>query len=130
MNHMAFSRFGAGLMGLVIAGEAVALFVGMHILSERSNPWICWKNDFLLGVDILTGTGLLYFAVVNGRTTPSYLVYLLIALALLTHGYRAWEHQANVPHRFCTNMPLFVFNNIKLLGLLAITVALVILNSI
>ncbi len=126
MNNMAFFRFGTGLIGLVIVGEAVALFVGMHILSERSNPWICWKNDFLLGVDILTGTGLLYFAVVNSRLNPFHLVSLFIVLALLTHGYRAWEYQANVSHGFCVNVPLFVFNNIKLLGLLAITGALVI----
>jgi hypothetical protein len=128
MNATAFFRVSVGLVGLLMVGEAVALFVGMHLLSERSNPWIGWKNDCLLGIDLLTGGGLLCFAVMNGRINPFSLVYLLVTLALVAHGYRVWEHEANVPHKFCINLPLFVFNNIKLLGLLAITGILTILK--
>ena len=38
------------LTGLVIAGEALALQVGMHFLSERNNPWISFKNALLVHV--------------------------------------------------------------------------------
>ena len=121
MNNLSLLRIGMGLIGLVILGEALALLVGMHFLSERSNPWVSFKNDLLLSVDMITGAGIIYFAVVNGRMSQSHVVYFVVALALLTHGYRAWEYWVNVPHKFCINTALFAFNSVKLVGLLVIT---------
>ena len=33
------------LTGLVIAGEALALVVGMRVLSPGDNPWVSLKSD-------------------------------------------------------------------------------------
>jgi hypothetical protein len=42
----------------------------------------------------------------------------VVGLALLTHDYREWEHLARAGNPFCANAPLFVVNNLKLVGLL------------
>jgi hypothetical protein len=55
-------RIASLLTGLTMAGEALALLVGMHILSAVDNPWISVKNDLFLALDIVAGLGLLYHA--------------------------------------------------------------------
>ena len=39
--------------GILIAGEALALLVGMHLLSGSGNTWVSAKNDRLIGLDII-----------------------------------------------------------------------------
>jgi hypothetical protein len=53
------------LTGMVVAGEALALLVGMHLLNEGDNPWPSLKNDFFLALDIAAGLGLIYLALVH-----------------------------------------------------------------
>jgi hypothetical protein len=48
--------------------------------------------------------------------------YAVFALLLLTHVYREWEYLVGAPGAFCANLPLFVFNTIRLLGLVAAVV--------
>ncbi len=120
MGELDFLRIGMGLVGLLIFGEACALLVGMHFLSSRSNPWISLKNDLFLGVDIITGLGLLFCAVAAAGTAPGVAAYIFLAAAALTHGYRLWEYAAGAANRFCINLPLFVFNDIKLVGVLIV----------
>lgn len=128
MNILHLLRVSAFLIGLAIVGEALALLVGMHILSERGNPWVSIKNDLLLGVDIVTGAGLMYLAVVNGRMDRSNWAYFVVALALLAHAYREGEYLWQIPDRFCVNAPLFAFNNVKLIGLLVIIIGAAVLK--
>ena len=127
MNYLPLLRVGLGIIGLVIFGEAFTLLVGMHFLSDRGNPWISLKNDFFQGVDILNGVGLLNLALANGWMSQIHLVIFVITIALLSHGYRAWEYWVNVSTRFCINRPLFAFNNIKLVGPLVIAGAVTVL---
>ena len=108
------------LTGLTTAGEAFALLVGMHILSASDNPWISVKNDLFLALDIVAGLGLFYL--VLARRTAPYAFYFLVGLALLTHGYRVWEYLARASNPFCANAPLFIVNNLKLVGLLVIAI--------
>jgi hypothetical protein len=110
------------LTGAVVAGEALALLVGMHLLSESDNAWLSAKNDFFLALDILAGLGLLYLALAHRGPAWPYALYSLAGLALLTHGYREWEYLARAANPFCANLPLFVVNNLKLAGLLAVAI--------
>jgi hypothetical protein len=108
------------LTGMVIAGEALALLLGMHLLSEGGNPWISFKNDLSLVLDIVVGLGLVYLALAHRGAAWPYALYSLAGLALLTHGYREWEYLAGAGNAFCANTPLFVVNNLKLVGLVAV----------
>ena len=50
------------LISLLIAGEAAALAIGMHILKKSDNPWISLKNDLMLAFDVVVGCVLILFA--------------------------------------------------------------------
>ena len=107
------------LIGLVIVGEALALLVGMHILSERVNPWISFKNDLLLAFDFFSGAALVFLSLRN--SDPGGLIFWIAAgLALVTHAYRDWEYLIQAANLFCLNLPLFVVNNFKLAGVIVI----------
>jgi hypothetical protein len=108
------------LTGIVIAGEALALVLGMHVLSPGGNPWISLKNDLLLGLDIVVGAGLLIVAANRGSPPASGIFYVLVCTALVTHGYREGEVLARAGNAFCANAPLFAVNSLKLVGLLPI----------
>lgn len=105
--------------GLFIAGEALALLVGMHFSSEGDKTWITFKNDLFLVLDIVLGLGLVYLALAHRGAAWPYALYVLAGLALLTHGYREWEYLAGADNAFCATTPLFVVNNLKLAGLVA-----------
>lgn len=103
------------LTGLVIAGEALALVVGMHILSPGNNPWISLKNDLLLGLDLIAGTGLIVLATVS---TGAYIPMVLFAD--FHRDYHTWISYMGLAQPFCANVPLFAVNSLKLLGLLVV----------
>jgi hypothetical protein len=108
--------------GLFIAGEALALLIGKHFSSEGDDSWISVKNNLFLALDILAGLGLVYLALAQRGAAWPYALYSLAGLALLTHGYREWEYLAGTDNAFCANTPLFVVNNLKLFGLVAVLV--------
>ena len=121
MNDLPF-KMTALLTGMVVAGEALALLVGMHLLSKGDNSWISAKNDLFLALDIVAGLGLVYLALAHRGSAWPYALYSLVGLALLTHGYREWEYLARAGNPFCANAPLFVLNNLKLVGLAAVAI--------
>ena len=118
MNALPFNTT-AGLTGVVIAGEALALLVGVFFLSAGSNPWISVKNDTFLACDIAAGLGLVYLALARLGTGWPYALYFLLAIALLTHGYREWEYSARASNPFCANLSLFLVSKIRIAGLSA-----------
>ncbi|MGD8967892.1 MAG: hypothetical protein PVI07_10335 [Anaerolineae bacterium] len=113
------------LTGIVIVGEALALVVGMRILSPSGNPWISLKNDLFLGLDVIVGLGLIVLVAMNGRGVPSGLLYGLVFISVVAHGYREWEYLVRAGNAFCANTPLFVLNNLKLIGLLVVVAGVV-----
>jgi hypothetical protein len=115
---MTFSKIVAFLTGSVVAGEALVLLVGMHILSKGPNPWITFKNDLLLAIDILTGLSLVYLVLSKLDFSLSVWFWPLAILILLTHSYREWEYLAHMTNAFCANLPLFVVNTLKLCGII------------
>jgi hypothetical protein len=108
------------LIGLVIAGEALALVVGKHVLSPGDNPWVSLKNDLFLGLDVVAGVGLVIVAASRDGPLAPGIFYALVFTALVTHGYRDWEVLARASNPFCANAPLYAVNNVKLAGLLVI----------
>jgi hypothetical protein len=108
--------------GLFIAGEALALLVGMHFSSQSDKSWVSVKNNLFLALDILAGLGLVFLALVQRGAAWPYALYALAGLALLTHGYREWEYLAGTDNAFCATTPLFVVNNLKLVGLVAVLI--------
>jgi hypothetical protein len=96
------------LTGLLIAGEALVLAVGMHVLSPGGNPWISLKNDLFLALDVLTGLGLVVVAATTRRVAPSGILYALVLISAIAHGYREWEYLVGASNAFCANAPLFV----------------------
>jgi hypothetical protein len=105
-----------------MAGEALALLVGMHLLSESTNPWISFKNDLFLGLDIIAGLGLILVAATNRDARTSIVFYGSAFVSIAAHGYREWEYLARTSNMFCVNAPLFAMNNLKIIGLLIIVV--------
>lgn len=118
MNSLTLFKLAAALTGAAVAGEALALLVGMHILGEGDNPWISLKNDALIGLDILCGLGLMGVALICRDPANSTWLYLFAAGSLLSHLYREWEYLAQASNPFCANRPLFAVNNLKLVGLI------------
>ena len=112
-------RIITGLTGAVIAIESLALFVGLRILSPEQTPWAGPKNDAFVLLDVIVGGGLIYLEMTSREGPFPPVFFVLVAVSLLAHGYREWEYLAGVDDRFTFNLPLFLFNNIRLVGLLA-----------
>jgi hypothetical protein len=49
----------------MVAGEALALLVGVRILNKDGHSWISPKNDLFLAIDIVAGVGLGYLALAH-----------------------------------------------------------------
>jgi hypothetical protein len=119
MGDLAF-KTATLLTGAVIAGEALALLVGMHVLSGGDNDWVSTKNDLFLALDIVAGLCLVFLALAHREGVWPYALGFLGGFALLTHAHREWEYLTGASNAFCANAPLFVVNSLKLAGLLAI----------
>jgi hypothetical protein len=112
----------SGLTGTVIAVESLILCIGVRFSASEGERWICLKNDILVVADTITGMGLIVFALMFRRVSGlpyAGMFYVLIIISIVTHGYREWEYLTGVENKFFFNFPLFVFNNIRLFGLVA-----------
>jgi hypothetical protein len=110
------------LTALVIFGEALALTVGMVLVQRGQNPWFTPRNAVLLGLDLLLGGLLIYLAWSGSEQMVSWALIGAGLISLLAHAYRDLEYFSGTPLPFCANQPLFIVNNLKLLGLLIVTV--------
>jgi len=104
-----------------IASQAIALFIGMHLLSPMPNPWISPRNTLWLVLDLVCGIGLAYL--VLGRGVPRRDAYMLALVlpALGSHLYREWEYLSRTTASpFLENEPLWIVNSLKLVGLVIV----------
>lgn len=115
-----FLKSASLVTGGLLAGEAIFLLIGMNF-TEENNRWATPKNNWLALSDLLTGLGMIYQAQNNQELYDSQTLYFYSSLSTLTHTYRECEYFKDKENKFCTNMPLFVMNNIKLLGSLVVT---------
>ena len=104
------------LTGLVVAGESLALLIGMHLFA-RAEAWMGLKNDLLAIFDVALGVVLVVLALRRGDVVFPVLVQVLILISALTHLYRGWEYLAGAGDRFFFNLPLLVFCGLRLAGL-------------
>jgi hypothetical protein len=110
------------LVGAIVAGEATALAIGMHLIKKSESPWISLKNDLLMALDVVVGLALILIAFDGGALIQPIWFSIFVMIGLVTHIYRIWENLAGRETPFCGNRPLFIFNNLKFIGLLLILV--------
>jgi len=106
------------LTGLLIVGEAIALFVGMGFIVKPRPEWWSRKNITFLMDDLFFGTILILLAF--GILNAAWIYWVSIISTFLSHAWRDAEFVAGFPNRFCGNSALFVVNNLKLVGLISI----------
>ena len=111
------------ITGLLMLGEAKVLFAGLRLAKLAKNPWFTVINRFMLGSDILFGFILLSFVFLAESNIAYIIFWVAVCFSSLTHGYREWEYLAQRENRFCANIPQFIVNNFKLIGLLLILFA-------
>jgi hypothetical protein len=120
-NTAKLLRLIAGLTGAVVAGESLALLVGMHVFA-KAEAWIDTKNIALALFDVAVGVGLVILALGRGAPSFSFFVRGALLVAAMTHVYRVWEYLVGSEGRFFFNLPLLAFCVLRLLGLVAILV--------
>jgi hypothetical protein len=116
-----------GLIGLLIAVESIALFIGTHFVSEGGSVWRTRPNEVFLITDIIGGLLLLIFAVTGGHFPMHWGMVVLTALLMLGHIYRVAEYFMDTKMPFCVGKLLFIFMLIRALVLLLVTIILIII---
>ena len=122
MRLPALLKTTALITGVLVAGEALLLLVGLRLPAEAALPWITPMNDTLLALDLVTGIGLVALALWVKEGRGEALLIGLAAVAVLTHGYRVWEVAAACANPFCANPVLAIMNVVKLAGALGVVV--------
>ena len=105
---------------LVIVGEATALGLGAGLLGDAATAWATTSNLILLLSDVALGAVLIYFAVSSNEISIA--VPLVAAILTLSHLYRAVEFFLDVENPFCSNFGLFLVNDLKVVGAVAVLV--------
>jgi 4-hydroxybenzoate polyprenyltransferase len=62
---------------------------------------------------------------IERKADPIYF-YVILLTIILTHIYREYEYVSLKEAKFCFNLPLFILNNIKLMGLFAMGILIAI----
>jgi hypothetical protein len=106
----------AFLLGSVIIGEAVLLFIGRYIMGGKESAWKTRFNMNTLLIDIAFGLIILFHAF---EDMP--FIAIAIPALIITHLFREIEYfKKDKKSRFLTNTSLFIVNSIKLVGLLGL----------
>jgi len=104
------------VLGTVIVGEAILLFVGKYLSGKKDDDWKTRFNLNTLLIDIGFGTIIIF----NAFEGMPFIIIALLALSI-THLYREAEYfKKEKKSRFITNASLFVVNSIKLIGLIGL----------
>jgi hypothetical protein len=106
---------------LVVVGAAAALGYGMGLVGGGTpSSWATTPNLILLLSDAFLGMLMIYFAV-SSRERATLALAAAVVLAV-THLYRAIEFFLDVAQPFASNIGLFLLNDLKLIGAVAIVV--------
>jgi hypothetical protein len=104
------------LLGLLIVGEAIMLLIGMYVINKKQNEWKTRFNTNTLLIDIAFGMIIIFNAIEN----MPYKVVAIVVL-IITHLFREIEYfYKEKKNRFIFNLPLFIVNTIKLIGLIVL----------
>lgn len=102
------------VVGILVAGEALALYVGLFIIGKARSVWITPKNTRYLIADGLTGIVILPGIIWNGTLWFAVLSAVFILPSLVFHFQRTFDYLMKRKLAFCANQGLFVVNNLKL----------------
>ncbi|MBN2086220.1 MAG: hypothetical protein JW748_13455 [Anaerolineales bacterium] len=108
------------LLGTIIIGGAVLLFMGMILAPKTHSEWKTRLNINTLLMDIAFGLIILFHAFEK-------MPFILIAVPalIITHLFREFEYfKKDRKSRFIFNSWLLALNTIKLLGLLALLISI------
>jgi hypothetical protein len=109
------------LLGLLIVGEAIMLLIGIYVISKKQNEWKTRFNTNTLLIDIAFGIIIIFNAIEN----MPYKVVAIVVL-IITHLYREIEYfYKEKKNRLIFNLPLFIINTIKLIGLIVLLMIVV-----
>lgn len=109
----------AGVTGLVLAGEAAMLVIGMARGDAAAMAWLS-ASYLQLGADIIFGVTLFVLAFRPWDSGYGWTLTVIAAVLVVTHGLRAFEYTSAGNDAFLFNAPLLWVNNAKLLGALAV----------
>ena len=106
---------GIGL-GVLISGEASALFIGIYFVAEKGSSWLNPKNLLFLASDFVTGIFLIAI-IVSTKLNIFALLFTFLAIIIGSHLLREIEYFIPFKNleKFCFNLPLFIVNNFKML---------------
>jgi len=110
------------IVGIVVAGEATALAIGIHIVKKSNSSWVSLKNDLLLALDVVVGLVLILMVFGSENFPPPVWFPVFVSIGLITHIFRIWEYLSDRTSSFCGNRSLFILNNLKFVGLLLILI--------
>ena len=99
------------VLAFLLLGEALALLFELLLISKGKSAWVDHKNILLLIIDIICG--ILLMASVIYQTSDGWF-WLSLGMIYPTHAYREYEYLARGKNPFCSNLPLFIMNNIKI----------------
>jgi phosphatidylglycerophosphate synthase len=104
------------VLGVIIVGEAILMFIGMYLPGKKENEWKTRFNLNTLLIDLSFGLIIIF----NAFEHMPLVIIALLAL-IVTHLYRGVEYfKKTKKGRFITNVPLFAVNTIKLIGLIVL----------
>ena len=113
------------VVGAIVAGEALALIIGMLIIKKGNSPWNIARNRKYLYADLFIGIVLILNSNFNENLWYTIVVAISIIVAIATHFFRVGEYLLKKPNAFCANTALFVVNNLKLVLLFGLLFALI-----
>jgi hypothetical protein len=99
------------LLGVLLAGEALALWVGMRSARQAGADWNWKKNSLFVYLDLTCGLVLLLGMALK---LPEFFFWLVFAAVVASHAYREYEYLSLRQQPFCSNLALFILNNLKL----------------
>jgi hypothetical protein len=109
------------LLGLIIVGEGIMLLIGIYGISKNQNEWKTRFNTNTTLLDIAFGIIIIFNAIEN---MPFKVV--AIGVLIITHLFREIEYfYKEKKNRFIFNLPLFIINTIKLIGLILLLLIVV-----
>ena len=103
------------ILALLVIGEALALIIGMNLSGSEGKEWLSLKNSFLLIIDIAMGLLALILIFMNSKKKLLIFIIIVVIIICVSHFYREIEYFLIISNKFCINLPLFIFNSLKLI---------------
>lgn len=110
-------------LSALVAGEAIALMLGMALSGSEKRSWLLNRNLLWLITDLVAGAGLCWL--VWDFHEHYTLIWILVSILSLSHAWRFMEVLLAWPGAFCFNTALYIVNNLKLVGLLLTAIYLI-----